>query len=85
MAVSGGIKQGSPTSGALWAIFYDLILRDMSAWIPPTLGRPTCYTGDVAVAARHIVRVPANVLASFVFAAAAALRLNIQLFGQGRR
>lgn len=77
--MSADITQGLPISGALWAIIYDPILRELEGRIPPKLGRPTCYADDVVVAVRHIARVFATVLASFACAAAAwALRLNVR-------
>lgn len=77
VAVSAGIKQRSHTPGALPAVVCHPILREVVARISPALGRPPCYVGDLAGAARQVVRVLAAVLGSFAFeAAAAALRLS---------
>lgn len=62
-------------SGALWAIACDPTLREMAVRILSTLGRLMCYADDVAPRAMSCAYLPLCLL-RFIFAAAAALRLN---------
>lgn len=43
-----GIRQGCPSSGSLWALLFDPLVRSLIAVIPPTLGLAGCFANDLA-------------------------------------
>lgn len=79
ICVRSGVKQGCPSSGFLWALLYDPVLRAMSCTLPPRELAITCFADDLAAAALRVRRAfPLFVRCFEQVRKATRLKLNIK-------
>lgn len=49
LRVEGGIRQGCPTSGSIWAFLFDLVVRCLGGTLPSPDDSLTCFADDIVV------------------------------------
>lgn len=77
--VVSGIKQGCPSSGSLWALLYDLVIRNWGSILPTSELTLGCFADDLAAAARSVHDALPALLRTFdLVRTATRLRLNIR-------
>ena len=54
IGLASGIRQGCPTSGSVWALVFDPIIRGMYALLRPRGGSLRVYADDVAAGVRNL-------------------------------
>lgn len=75
--VTSGIKQGCPSSGSLWALLYDPVIRNLDNILPASELTLGCFADDLVAAARHVqLALPALLRMFALIRRATRLRLN---------
>lgn len=79
VAVKGGIKQGCPYSGSLWALLYDPVVRALSQVLPPRELSVCSFADDLAAASFRAQQALLHLLECFgMVRKATRLRVNVR-------